>query len=154
MRRIIGLAIILGLAFGGVAFADSDQARHRGPSRANPRPLTGVQVNRDEARRAVHAILRDQVPRVAWFGGCRTLRCLNKRLNLLKAAVNKATAHVNALDSCLGIQGMTSYGEDPNGGNFGYVWRDNTVPTEFLTTGLDYDTFDQADVWTVVWLCA
>jgi hypothetical protein len=154
VRRIIATAAVLCLAFGGVALAGSSDARRRSPSgRANPQPLPGAHASGEEARQAARAALRDQLPRVAWTGACQTLRCINVPLNKLKTAANNAQAHVNALDDCLGIQGMTSYGEDPNGGTFGYVWRDDTVPEEFLTTSLDYDTLELADIWAVVWLC-
>jgi hypothetical protein len=153
VRRIIALAVVLGLAFGGVALAGSNETRRRSSgTRANPRPLSKVEASRDEARQAVHAALRNQIPRIAWTGACRTLRCINVRLNKLKTAVNRSQADVNRLYNCMAFQGMTSYG-DASGGTFGYVWRDDTVPEEFLTTGLDYDTLANADIYALVWIC-
>jgi len=67
--------------------------------------------------------------------------------------VNNARADINELNNCMVLQGMTSYGEDPNGGTFGYVWRDDVFAEEFLTTSLDYDTLELADIWAVVWIC-
>ena len=52
----------------------------------------------------------------------------------------------------MAFQGMTSYG-DASSGTFGYVWRDDTVPEEFLTTGLDYDTLANADIYALVLIC-
>jgi hypothetical protein len=63
-------------------------------------------------------------------------------LKCLKSELIKAQKALN----CLRTVGVSSYGEDPGGGTFGYVWRDpSTTPTELLTTGLDYDNSNNAD---------
>lgn len=154
MKRIIAVVVVLGVTLGGVALAGGNDTRKRTPSdRANPQALPGVEASREEARAALRASLRDQITRVAWTGACSGWRCVNRRLNTLKSAVNGVRADFNALNACLLIQGMSSYGEDPNGGTYGYVWRDDDLVDEFLTTGLDFDDTDTPHVWTVVWGC-
>jgi hypothetical protein len=59
-----------------------------------------------------------------------SLKCLKSELVKVQKVLN-----------CLRTVGVSSYGENPNGGTFGYVWRDPTAtPTEFLSTALDYDS--------------
>lgn len=154
MRRIIAMAIILGCDF-----------RRSGPGRVqrNQAPLRQRESGSSATPRAASQRRGGSASSPSRTQGSVAPRrmdrllpdtpVINVRLNKLKTAVNNAQAHVNALDACLGIQGMTSYGEDPNGGSFGFVWRDDTVPEEFLTTSLDCDNLNLADIWAVVRLC-
>jgi hypothetical protein len=80
---------------------------------------------------------------------CRTIQCLNRRVNRLTNRVGNLQSFVN----CLGAVGMTSFGEDPNGGTYGFVWRDDVEPDEFLTTALDFDGSDTPHVFTIVYAC-
>ena len=72
-----------------------------------------------------------------------SLKCLKSELIKVQKALN-----------CLRTVGVSAYGENPSGGTFGYVWRDPTAtPTEFLTTGLDYDNSNSADYQFYVSRC-
>lgn len=72
-----------------------------------------------------------------------SLKCLKSELVKVQKALN-----------CLRTVGVSSYGENPNGGTFGYVWRDPTAtPTEFLSTALDYDNSKNADYQFYVSRC-
>ena len=110
MKRVVAVAVVLGLVvLGGVALAGDGEARRRGSgARTSFQALPGSDASRAEARAALRTAVSNQVPRVAWTGACRTLRCINNRLNLLKTGVNRAQARFNALNSCLFIQGMSS----------------------------------------------
>lgn len=154
MKRIVVLSVALGLALGGVASAGtSDPRRGEGPNRADPQPLPGAVLSSEGARRALDAALAQPLPSITWTGSCTTLKCINTRLNALKNAVNKVEANLNSLRNCLAVQGVSAWGEDPYGGTYGYVWRDDYYAEEFLTTGLDYDDLEYADIWAVVWTC-
>lgn len=64
----------------------------------------------------------------------RTVRCLERE-------VENVNRFMKAFFRCARIVPVSQYGEDPQGGSFGYVWNDGVE--QLLTTALDY-TVDPA----------
>lgn len=143
LRKLVLACVVAALAVAGgtvaLAGGSGDQELRRAQS-ASPKvvPLTDL-VSAPRAATDTATAAR----------ACQTLRCINRRL----ATLTRQVGNLRSFVSCLGAVGMSSYGEDPNGGTYGFVWRDDTVPEEYLSTALDFDGSDTPHVFTIVYAC-
>ena len=75
----------------------------------------------------------------------RTIRCL-------EAEIRNVNRFMSVFFRCSRIVRVSRYGDDPNGGAFGYLWRTDAV-NELLTTALDYTVDPNVERfrWFVQW---
>ncbi len=130
MRRTAIVAVVA-LSVLSVSVAVQAVSRN-GRTPADTSSGSAVQQSAYELSRQEAAQLDRMLTRVR----CTTIKCLNAELTRL-------TKFVNGFYKCIRWVPVTRYGEDPLGGNFGYVWRDGT--SEFNTTALDITVDESQD---------
>ena len=131
LSKVLAAALVGVVAFGsGIAFAAGDDKGKQPVSEANhPVAIQLPGAHADEAARSTAA------------RGCD----LNCKVRKLTVQVKKLTK----FNKCLTAYGVAAYGEAPDGGDYGYLYEDTTVPSEFLTTALDWSG-DEGE-WLMAW---
>lgn len=130
--KVFVVALVGALAFGsGIAFAGGDDPGRSVSQSSEP---THVQLPAQTTTAAA--------ARTSERAGCNVackVRKLTKRVNQLQKFTN-----------CIDVVPAASYGQDPNGGDYGFVYKDLTVPSEFLSTALDW-AGPKDGVWLLDW---
>lgn len=131
LTRVIAVAIVCVVAFGtGIAFAGGDE---------EPRA-----VSESNAPEYV------KLPTQSVAGAIQTQRQAGCNQACKVRNLTRQVAKLTKFNKCIAVIPVGSYGEDSTGGDYGFLWRDDTVPSEFLTTALDWTSAKKGE-WMLVW---